>query len=63
MFDFARTLARCAERRVVAVHEEGVVGIGKSTLEYLNRLSSVLYALARLSSRLSNVEEESPDYK
>jgi|TARA_B100001964_G_scaffold245769_1_gene335810 cob(I)alamin adenosyltransferase len=63
MFDFARTLARCAERRVVAVHEEGVVGIGKSTLEYLNRLSSVLYALARLSSHLSNVEEESPDYK
>lgn len=63
MFDCARTLARRAERRVVAVHEEGEIGINKFTLEYLNRLSSILYALARLSSQLSNVKEESPDYK
>jgi cob(I)alamin adenosyltransferase len=63
MFDFARTLARRAERRVVAVHEAGDVGIGKSTLGYLNRLSSVLYALARLSSYLSGIKEQSPDYK
>ena len=63
MFDFARTLARRAERRVVAVYEAGDVGIGKSTLGYLNRLSSVLYALARLSSHLSGIKEQSPDYK
>jgi cob(I)alamin adenosyltransferase len=63
MLDFARTLARRAERRVVAVHEEGEVGIGKSTLQYLNRLSSVLYAFARLSAYLSGIKEQSPDYK
>ena len=63
MFDFARTLSRRAERRVVAVHRAGEVGLGGFTLQYLNRLSSVLYALARLSSHLSNVAEESPDYK
>lgn len=63
MFDFARTLARRAERRVVAVYEVGDVEIGKFTLQYLNRLSSILYALARLSAHLSGITEESPDYK
>lgn len=63
MFDFARTLTRRAERRVVAVHESGDVGVGKFTLQYLNRLSSTLYALARLSTHLSGITEESPDYK
>ena len=63
MFDFARTLVRRAERRVVAVHEEGKIGVGKFTLGYLNRLSSILYAFARLSNYLSGINEESPDYK
>jgi ATP:cob(I)alamin adenosyltransferase len=62
-FDFARTLARRAERRVVAVYEDGDVGVSKYTLQYLNRLSSVLYAFARLSSHLSGITEQSPDYK
>lgn len=73
MFDFARTLARRAERRVVAVYEgtkfaysespEGNVGFGKHTLQYLNRLSSLLYALARLSCHLFGIKEESPNYR
>ena len=63
MFDFVRALARKAERRTIAVYEMGSVGIGKFTLQYLNRLSSILYALARLSSYLSAINEESPDYK
>lgn len=63
LFDFSRTLSRRAERRVVAVYEAGDVGIGMHTLQYLNRLSSVLYALARLTSHLSGITEESPDYK
>ena len=62
-FDFARTLSRRAERRVIAVYESGDVGVGEYTLQYLNRLSSVLYAFARLSSHLSGIAEESPDYK
>ncbi len=63
MFDFARTLARRAERRVVAVKEEGKMTISTETSQYLNRLSSLLYALARISSYLEGVEEIKPDYK
>jgi cob(I)alamin adenosyltransferase len=78
LFDVARTIARRAERRVVAVADEenkkdgknknektdqkkSIVGV--QTLCYLNRLSSLLYALARLSSHLSGINEESPSYK
>lgn len=63
IFDFARTLARRAERRVVAVKEEGQVTVSDNTLSYINRLSSLLYALARISSQSEGVEEIKPDYK
>ena len=62
-FDVARTIARRAERRVVSVHEEGTVKLGAHTIPYLNRLSSVLYALARLSNHKSGIKEEPPAYK
>jgi len=62
-FDFARTLVRRAERRAVAVAEEGKVKISAETLSYLNRLSSLLYALARISSYQEGEEELKPDYK
>ena len=61
-FDFARTLARRAERRVVAVKDEGTTKIGDDTRAYLNRLSSLLYALARLTNHLSGIKEEPPKY-
>jgi len=61
-FDFARTLVRRAERRVVAVGEEGKVVISKNTLIYLNRLSSVLFAVARLLAVQSEVKEMPPKY-
>src|SRR3989344_4623780 len=61
--DIARTIARLAERRVVGVVEDGKVKISKETLAYLNRLSSVLYALARSFNHLANVAEEAPQYK
>ncbi len=63
MFDVARTIARQAERRVVAVSEEGDRKIDPETLKYLNRLSSILYALARLSNHLNGVTEEAPKYQ
>lgn len=63
LFDVARTFARRAERRVVSVAEEGKVSVGEQTLAYLNRLSSILYALARLSNHKSGITEEPPDYK
>ncbi len=60
-FDFARTIARRAERRVVAVSEENITKIDDFTLSYMNRLSSLLYAYARYFATKSGVEE-SPTY-
>ncbi len=60
-FDFARTLARRAERRVVAVSEEGIAKIDSQTLIFLNRLSSLLYAFARFTAK-ENGAEKSPKY-
>lgn len=62
-FDVARTLARRAERRVVGVHESGERNVGVHTLAFMNRLSSVLYALARLSNHKSGIKEDAPSYK
>ncbi len=63
LLDSARTLARRAERRVVAVHEEGVASVGLVSRAYLNRLSSVLYALARLVNHRSGITEQPPGYR
>ena len=62
LFDFARTIARRAERRVVAVHDEGAVALSPQTLAYLNRLSSLLYALARDANHRAGIDEQSPTY-
>lgn len=61
-FDFARTLARRAERRVVAVSESPGGKIAPEVLIFLNRLSSLLYALARLANHRKGVIEEKPHY-
>lgn len=63
VLDITRTLVRRAERRVIAVSEEGKIKISKETISYLNRLSSLLYALARIASHLEGAEEIKPDYK
>ena len=62
IFDIARTIARRAERRVVGVNSEGVVKLGIETLQFMNRLSSILYALARLSNHKSGIKETAPSY-
>jgi cob(I)alamin adenosyltransferase len=63
LFDIARTIARRAERRVIGVIDEGKTKISGNTLAYLNRLSSLLYALARLSNYKFGIAEESPNYQ
>jgi len=60
--DVCRTVARRAERTVIAVVDEGKTSVGEDTLAYLNRLSSMLYALARYANFKLGVNEESPDY-
>ena len=62
-FDVARTLARRAERRVVLVSETGERTMSKSAMKYMNRLSSILYALARYSNFVYGVQEKAPSYK
>ena len=61
-FDFARTIARRAERRVVAVHDENLVKIEDEALVFLNRLSSLLYALARHAAQKTGIEK-TPKYQ
>ena len=77
IFDIARTIARRAERRVIAVSEEiqqlpllaedretkNKKEIGRYTKSYMNRLSSALYALARYSNHKVGIMEEAPDYR
>lgn len=60
--DFARTLARRAERRVVSVCEEGVRKVSPNTIAYLNRLSSLLFALSRYTNHFLKIEEDHPQY-
>ncbi len=62
MSDVARTIARRAERRVVGVVEEEQRKVGDHSRAYLNRLSSVLYAFARMFNHVAGVIEEPPTY-
>ena len=79
LFDFARTLARKSERRVISVADEakssetGSPGTSKEvsrgsriispiTISYMNRLSSVLFALSRHANYLMSIPENHPDY-
>jgi cob(I)alamin adenosyltransferase len=63
LLDVSRTLARRAERRVISVHELGLRNLSPNTRAYLNRLSSLLFALARLANHKSGIAEENPSYK
>jgi cob(I)alamin adenosyltransferase len=62
LLDVARTLARRAERRVIAAVEAGACTLAPDTRAYLNRLSSLLFALARLANHLAGVAEAHPRY-
>lgn len=62
LLDVARTLSRRAERRAVAVAEAKLRELPPETLAYMNRLSSLLFALARLANHLAGVKEETPRY-
>ncbi len=61
--DVARTLARRAERRVIAVAELGIQTISPNTKAYLNRLSSLLFALARFANESAGIVRQTPKYK
>ena len=62
LLDVSRTLSRKAERRVIKACEENGLVVGKNTLAFLNRLSSLFYAMARLTNHKSGIKEEIPTY-
>lgn len=62
LLDVVRTVARRAERRLIAAKEVGAVIPPDETMAYMNRLSSLLFALARLANALAGVRDESPRY-
>lgn len=62
LYDVCRTVCRRAEREIVAWIDAGGVLLGPS-LHYVNRLSSLFYALARQESMRSGITEEPPTYR
>jgi cob(I)alamin adenosyltransferase len=56
----ARTVARRAERRVVALSEHEAVNA--ATIVYLNRLSDLLFIIARAVNRRAGVPEKMTDF-
>jgi cob(I)alamin adenosyltransferase len=63
LFDVCRTLARKVERRAVAAVDKKEIVLDPATLAFLNRLSSLMYALARLTNHKSGINEQPPTYK
>lgn len=63
LLDVARTIARRTERSLIGVCESGEREISDNTRAYINRLSSLLFALARLVNFKSGIKEKSPHYK
>ncbi|MGH9844016.1 MAG: cob(I)yrinic acid a,c-diamide adenosyltransferase [Blastocatellia bacterium] len=56
----ARTVARRAERAVVALAAESE--INPHALEYLNRLSDLLFVMARVANKRAGMKEQSADF-
>lgn len=61
MFDFGRTIARRAEGLIVRAQEK--MSVQPETLAFMNRLSSFLYALARLVNHRAGIGDRRPTYE
>jgi cob(I)alamin adenosyltransferase len=53
---YARTVGRRAERRLVALKEEGTA-VREDVMEYLNRLGDLLFVLARLANKRAGIAD------
>jgi cob(I)alamin adenosyltransferase len=62
MLDFGRTIARRVERDAVG-YNLSAKSLRPELLTFLNRLSSLIFALARYANHLAGVKEEKPDYR
>lgn len=61
--DIGRTIARRAERQVISLQQKKERAINAESIIYLNRLSSVLYALARFANYQEGYSEGKPEYR
>lgn len=61
MLDYGRAVARKTERRVVEHSEQDKVA--PEVLSYLNRLSSLMYALVRIVNFKAGAKEIPPNYE
>jgi cob(I)alamin adenosyltransferase len=61
LLQLARTVTRRAERSLVRLNQKD--SISPELLKYANRLSSLLYMLARLENRNNNINEKNPVYR
>jgi ATP:cob(I)alamin adenosyltransferase len=62
ILDVARAVSRRAERRVAEMRSKKML-YNLKILEYLNRLSDVLYLLARYEERKARVKPKHPSYE
>jgi cob(I)alamin adenosyltransferase len=60
LLHLARTVVRRAEREIVALHRTEAVR--PEVLEWVNRVSDLLFAAARVANRRAGSAEEPPDY-
>jgi len=59
---WARTVCRRAERRVVSLRESEKDRVNPEVVRYLNRLSDLLFLLARWANHRAGAEEKHPRY-
>ncbi len=62
LLDISRTIARKTERRAVRLNDKYSDSLDGKIFAYLNRLSSLLYVLARLANDYYDLNEEKPNY-
>lgn len=62
LFDMARAVSRRAERTLLKALHAGEAEVSDETKAYINRLSSLLYALVRSVNQAHNVPEIKPTY-
>ncbi|MBD3270007.1 hypothetical protein GF376_00610 [Candidatus Peregrinibacteria bacterium] len=56
MLHLARAICRKTERTLVILHEKSKIEIG--LIKFFNRLSDLLFVMARHENQLKNVQEE-----
>jgi len=61
--DIVRAVARRAERQVISLRDKEKQEISQEAIQFLNRLSSALFALARHANYQEGFLEQGPNYK